>query len=154
MLDKVDLQKVRPDNEVKVLDQALWQAWMSKNASREQHATAKRLIAVKCLSIVVLAATALFWGETSEYDFWIRFGVSLGALVVLFQALQSRRYAVAAAFAVLVVVYNPVVPAFPFTGPGPRTVVLLTMLPFTASLIWLRQGRPARENSLATIAGA
>jgi hypothetical protein len=74
--------------------------------------------------------------------------------MVLFQALRLRRYALAAALAVLTVIYNPFVATFPLTGPGPFTFVLLTTLPFAASLIWLRPGKPAGEHTLTTVAGA
>jgi hypothetical protein len=120
---------------------------------RERQAAARRLVAVKCVSIGILAAT-LLWRYASGYDLWIRFDVSLGGLMVLFQALRLRRYALAAALAVLTVIYNPFVATFPFTGPGPFTFVLLTTLPFAASLIWLRPGKPAGEHTLTTVAGA
>ena len=89
MFNSVDLQNVRADDGVKVLDEGVWQIWIAEGARRESRAAARRMIAVNCLGIVVLAATALLWGDTSEYDLWIRFGVSLGAMMVLFQALQT-----------------------------------------------------------------
>jgi len=56
MLDSVDLQKVRTTDGVKVLDEAVWQAWTAKSALRERQAAAIRLVAVKCVSIGILAA--------------------------------------------------------------------------------------------------
>jgi uncharacterized protein DUF6804 len=137
MVDSIDLQKVPAANEGKA----------------EQRGATKRLIAAKCLSIMVSAATMLLWGDTFGYDLWIRFGVTLGALLVLFQALQSQHYPVAAAFAVLIVIFNPFVPAFPFTGPATFVVVLSTASSCIAALIWLRSEEPARKNSPAAAAG-
>jgi predicted nucleic acid-binding protein len=62
MVDSIDSQKVPAANEGKALDEAVWQLRMANNASREQRAAAKRLIAAKCLSIMVSAATMLLWG--------------------------------------------------------------------------------------------
>ena len=57
-------------------------------------------------------------------------------MVVMFQALQARYYAVAAVFAALALFYNPVVPAFSFSGNWQRAVVVASAVPFIASLAW------------------
>jgi hypothetical protein len=137
-----------------MLDKSVWRAWTANNTLLEQQAAARRVVAVKCASVGILLATSILWEYTSGYDLWIRFGVSLGGLVVLFQALRLRHYALAAAFALLILIYNPLVATFPFTGPGPFTFVLSTTLPFAASLIWLRPGKPAGGNTLTTAADA
>ena len=138
MLDLVDSSKVPTHEGAPVVDKAVWQAWMAKSALREQHSAARRVVAIKFLTIGILVATALLWTHTSGYDLWIRFAVALGGMVVLFQAVRRRRYALAAVFATLIVIYNPIVPTFPFAGAAPLSLVLLTTLPFAASLIWLR----------------
>jgi hypothetical protein len=55
-------------------------------------------------------------------------------MVVMFEALQARYYAVAAVFGALALFCNPVAPAFSFSGDWQRAVVVTRAVPFGASL--------------------
>ncbi len=125
-----------------VLDEKVWQAWIAKGALREQRSADRRMIFVKCAGLAILAATALLWRSLSEYDFFIRLGVSLSGCAIFFQALSLRRYAFVAVFVALIVAYNPLVTVFPLSGAEAFTFVVATTLPFAASLAWLRPARP------------
>ena len=138
MIHSKNPEEVRRDGGAAVLDERAWQAWIAKGALREQRSADRRMTLLKCAGIAILTVTAVLWRSLSEFDFFIRLGVSLSGLAILFQALRLRRYAFVVVFAALIVAYNPVVPAFAFSGPEALAFVAATTLPFAASLIWLR----------------
>jgi hypothetical protein len=70
------------------------------------------------------------------FEVVVRFLVTAGALVVMFQASQARHYAVAAVFGALALFYNPVAPAFGFSGDWQHAAVVASAVPFVASLAW------------------
>lgn len=93
--------------------------------------------------MVALLAAAGLWSHLAPFEPVIRFVVTAGALVVMFQAFQARHYAVTAAFGALALFYNPVASAFGFSGDWQRVVVVASAAPFLASLVWInaRNGR-------------
>jgi hypothetical protein len=54
----------------------------------------------------------------------------------MFQAFRARSYAFAAVFGGLALLYNPVAPAFSLSGDWHRYLVVVSALPFVASLAW------------------
>ena len=98
---------------------------------------------MKWASIAALLAAAGLWSHLAPFEFAVRFLVTAGAMVVMFQAFQLRRYAVAALFGALALFYNPVAPAFNFSGDWQRAVVVASAIPFVASLA-LRNATKAR----------
>jgi hypothetical protein len=52
----------------------------------------------------------------------------------MFEAFNKRQYALGAVFAGLVLLYNPVAPVFDFSGNWQRVLVILSAVPFAASL--------------------
>jgi hypothetical protein len=58
------------------------------------------------------------------------------ATAEIFQALHSRRHALAALFAGLALLYNPVLPVFSFSGGWQRVMVVASAAPFAALLAW------------------
>ena len=121
----------------KPLDQEIWRAWQEKNRLQDMRNAVSRMKAVKWLCIAVLIATAVLFSHLSPYHAVVRFAVALGALVIMMQGFHTRRYVFAALFAALVLLYNPFVPAFTFSGDWQRLFVLASLLPFLASLIWM-----------------
>ena len=95
---------------------------------------------VKWVSIAGLLAAAGHWPHLGPYDVVVRFVVAAGALAMMFQALRSRYYVVAAVFGALVLLYNPVAAVFPFSGEWQSALVVASAVPFVASLAW-RSGR-------------
>lgn len=69
--------------------------------------------------------------------------MTASAMVVMFEALQARYYAIAAVFGALALFCNPVAPAFSFSGDWQRAVLVTRAVPFGASLAW-PNGRIAR----------
>ncbi|HEX6880757.1 MAG TPA: DUF6804 family protein, partial [Terriglobales bacterium] len=116
------LAKPRPELE--------WQAWLAKGRARDLRKSAARVKAVKWVSIAVLLAKAAFWSQLTTYDPVVRFIVAGAALVVMSQTFHAKNYALAAVFGVVALLYNPVVPAFIFSGDWQRVAVVASALPF------------------------
>jgi energy-coupling factor transporter transmembrane protein EcfT len=126
-----------PKGGSKPLDQEVWRAWQEKNRLQDIRNAVTRMKAVKWLCVAVLIVTAVLFSHLSPYHAVVRFAVALGALVVMMQGFHTRRYIFAVLFAALVLLYNPFVPAFTFSGNWQRLFVLASLLPFLASLVWM-----------------
>jgi uncharacterized membrane protein YoaK (UPF0700 family) len=120
----------------KPLDEAAWQAWGAKGRAQDKRDSAAHMKAVKWVSIAALLVAAGLWSQIMPYEVVVRFIVTAGAIVVMFQALQARHYAVASVFGALVLLYNPVAPTFSFSGDWQRVLVVASAVPFVASLAW------------------
>ena len=118
------------------LDEAVWQAWVAKGRAQDRRSSATRFKAVKCASIVGLLGTAGIWSHFDPFEVLIRFLVTASALVLMFQAFQTRSYQVAATFGALALLFNPVAPVLEFSGGWQRALVVASAVPFVASLVW------------------
>lgn len=118
------------------LDETVWQAWVAKGRAQDRRGSASRIKAVKWASIAGLLGAACPGYHLAPFEPVVRFLVTAGAMFVMFQAFQVRHYAIAAAFAILALFYNPVVPVFGFSGDWQRAVVAASALPFVASVAW------------------
>jgi hypothetical protein len=126
----------------KPLDEAVWQAWVLKGRVREERSSDARTKAVKWISLagLLLAAAAGLWSQLTPYELGVRVLIAAGAMVLMFQAFHTRDYAFGAVFGALVLLYNPVSPAFSFSGQWQRALVVASAVPFIASLA-LRNAR-------------
>ena len=120
------------------LDEAVWQAWARKGRVREEKGNAARIKAVTWISLagLLLAAGAGLWSHLTPFDAEVRFLVAAGALVLMFQAFHKGNHALGVVLAVLAVLYNPVAPLFSFSGEWQRAFLMVSALPFVASLTW------------------
>ena len=118
---------------LKPLDQAVWQAWVSKNRVQDRRNNAAFLKGVKCLAIAGLLVAAGFWSHLGPFDVAVRFIVTAGATVAMFYAFNARQFVLAGLFGALVVLYNPVAPVLSFSGDWQRAVVVASALPFFVS---------------------
>jgi hypothetical protein len=118
------------------LDEAVWQAWVAKGRAQDRRSGAARIKAVKWASIAGLLAAAGLWSHLGPFEVVVRFLGTASAMVVMFQAVQARYYAVAAVFGALALLYNPVAPASSFSGDWQRAVVVASAVAFVASLAW------------------
>jgi hypothetical protein len=128
------------------LDEAVWQAWVAKGRAQERQSSATRIRAVKCASIAVLLGAAGLWSNFAPFEVFVRFLVTASALVLMFQAFQTKYYPFAATFGALALLFNPVASAFSFSGDWQRAVVVASAVPFVASLLW-PNGRNRRMGS-------
>jgi len=83
-----------------------------------------------------LLAAAGLWSHLASFEVVVRFLVTASAMVVMFQAFRARNYAVAVVFGAIALFYNPVAPAFSFSGDWQRAVVAASAVLFVASLAW------------------
>lgn len=128
------------------LNEAVWEAWFAKGRAQDRRSSATRIKAVKWASIAALLTAAGLWSHVAPFDGVVRFLVTGGAMVLMFQTFQAKYYSVAAAFGVLALCYNPVAPAFSFSGDWQRAAVGASAVPFIASLVW-PNGRNRRVES-------
>jgi hypothetical protein len=98
----------------KPLDEAAWQPWATRVRVQDRRSRAARVKVVKWASMAGLLVAAGFWSHLPPYDTVIRFVLTSCAMGVMFQAFQSRRYALAVVFGALALLYNPVVPELSF----------------------------------------
>jgi hypothetical protein len=130
----------------KPLDETVWRAWLNKNLLEEKQSAAARIKAVKWACIGVLMATAVVSSYVltpyvSTYQTAVRVAIGLGAIILLFESLRARGYIFTALFAAIVLLFNPVFPIFALSGNW--LILLASILPFVASLVWLKE-RPQR----------
>jgi hypothetical protein len=137
----------------KPLDEIVWRAWLNKTLLEERQRAAARIKAVKWTSIGVLMATAVVSSNVSSsyvpaYQAVVTFAIGLGAIVMMFESLRTRQYAFTALFAAVVLLFNPVLPTFALAG---NWVILLAgVLPFVASLVWMKER--TRKAAVPTLA--
>lgn len=93
------------------------------------------------VSIAALLAAAGIWSNLPPYEVVVRFVVCIGALTAGFQTYHLRRFAMVGVFALLVGLFNPILPVLNFTGEWQRVVVLASAVPFGLSLAMLASRR-------------
>lgn len=133
---------------VKELDQTVWRAWERKNRAVDAQATTKRLFLVKWSSIAVLLAIAGLWTYATRFQLEARAILTVSAAIIAFEAFRRHRYAFAAVFLGVIFLYNPAFPVFNFSGSWHLTLVLASVIPFAASLIWLNSDGVSDESWL------
>ena len=132
---------------MKPLDEAVWQAWVAKGRALEQRRSAARVRAAKLVSIAGLLGAAGLWSHLTPYEVVVKFIVAAASLVVMFAALNAKQYLIAAVSAMLVLLYNPLVHVFTFSGDWRRALVAASAVPFAVSLGW-RTSRTEHNDSI------
>lgn len=120
------------------LDETTWRAWLERNHADEMRGAERHMRLVKWASIGLLLTVATLWTLVGPYQVGMTFAIALCAFAIAFSALREHRYVVAAGFAALVLIYNPLFPTFSLAGRWQRLVVLASVAPFVASLVWQR----------------
>ena len=86
------------------------------------------------VSIVGLLAVFGLWSHLTPYDALVRFMLTMGSIVVIFEAIHEGQYGFAVVFGALALLYNPIAPVFSFSGGWQRALVLASTAPLLASL--------------------
>lgn len=120
---------------VKPLDEARWQAWKEKGCAQDKKDLQTRMKTLTWSLFVALLAVVGFWFQLAPYDIVIRCFVAAGAIGLIANAIHNRHYSIAVVFAGLAILYNPVAPLFASAGNWQRLLVLLSAVPFVASLM-------------------
>jgi hypothetical protein len=92
---------------------------------------------MKFVSIAALILAAAFWSYAPTYELPLRFVVSLGALLVAFQAARAKKRGWSFAFSALAVLFNPLLPLGSFSGIVALAIVVASIVPFVFSLFAL-----------------
>lgn len=119
---------------VKPLDEGRWQAWKANGRVRDQKDFQTRLKVLTGALIVALLAVVGFWSQLGPGEIVIRCLVAAGAVSLMAYAIGHRHYWSAAVFAALTILYNPFTPLVAFAGNWQRGFVLVSAVPFVASL--------------------
>ncbi len=130
------LPELRVPPPVRLLDLEEWRAWIEKSRARDKWRSAAWGESVRWVSAAALLAAVGMSSFLAPYDIAVRFVVAAGAVAVTIDAFHSRRFAVAAGFAALALLYNPVAPMFGFSGGWQRAVMVASAAPFVASRVW------------------
>ena len=125
-----------------VLDERAWQTWLTKGRLQEERSSRIRLEIVKLAAIGVLLAAAALWSYVAPYEIALRFAVAAASIFVMFHALGARRYAFAAVFGTLGLLYNPIWPLFSASGNVQSLLLAIGSAPFIASLGWRDLRKP------------
>jgi hypothetical protein len=92
------------------------------------------LKAVKWISVVTLVAATVFGSQLASYGVMVRFALTLGAIIVMSDAVNCRHYTFATVFGTLALLYNPLVPVVNFSGFWQCAFMILSAILFIASL--------------------
>jgi hypothetical protein len=124
-----------------------WQGWLARNRADERRGLDRHIAVVKLLSIALLLTVAALWVFVGPYERALIFVIALGAFVLMFHELRDHRYTLAVVFGIMVLLYNPLFPMVPLSGGWHRIIVLASIAPFVASLLWSTRGTsiPALE---------
>ena len=82
----------------KPLDQAVWNAWVTKGRARDVRSSAARSSVVKWGLAATLVAAAALWSRLGPYGTLVGFVVLLGGTAVMLHCLRVKQYAWAAVF--------------------------------------------------------
>jgi hypothetical protein len=131
-----------PAQSSKPLDEAVWQAWLKKNLLEERQRATRRIKAVNwacigLLLVTVVVSSSVSAPYVSAYQAAVRVAIGFGAIVMMLASLRTRDYVSTALFTGMVLLFNPLIPAFAFSGNWP--ILLLCVLPFVSSLAWMRE---------------
>jgi hypothetical protein len=118
------------------LNETVWKAWLQRGREQEARDYTMQMKAVEWISLAAILAGLMagWWSELTPYDVAVRFLVAAGGMALMVRAYHAGSYALAAVFGALVLLYNPVVPVFDFSGHWQRAVMVATALPVVASL--------------------
>ena len=97
--------------------------------------------AAKWASIAALLLAMVLWNSPPIYQTALTLVVTVGAVLILIQAFQAKKYWWTAGFFAVAVLFNPAVPAVRLAGTLGFSLVVLAIAPFAVSLVALKPHR-------------
>jgi cellulose synthase/poly-beta-1,6-N-acetylglucosamine synthase-like glycosyltransferase len=149
-LEAYGTEAADPCRSVKTIDEDVWRTAHQVHRRRRIQHKSWKMRAVKQVSVGVLLATAIFWPYATQFHLLTRLLISLGALAVAFQAINTGSYGFAVLFAATAVLYNPFVPLFVFSGVPNLILVLASTVPFALSLTRMKTTLAERDRMSGT----
>jgi hypothetical protein len=126
-------EKIETADSPKALNEAVWNAWLDRNAAEDRRKHAFRMELTRWGSIgLLLLAAGLSFQHAFVYPLIatkvVQFALTLSAIAFAWQASSSRWYALAVAFLIVAIAFNPLLPSSWVFRNSP--VLLLCTLPF------------------------
>ena len=115
-----------------------WRVWQEKGRRQDQEGVDLRAKLTKYATIAVLFLAVIGWSYAADYHIFVRFAVCLGSVRIASLAISARKYAWAAAFVAMAVLYNPVLPVFALSGNVDLFLVIATLALVIASFLVLK----------------
>jgi len=109
---------------------------LAKGRDRERWSSLAAKKAVRWGSMIVVLIAAALGVSLTRYEVVARLIVTTGAVAMMLQLLRARQFAFAAAFGVIAAFFNPMAPAFDFSGSWEGVFVAAGTIPFIAPLVW------------------
>jgi hypothetical protein len=105
----------------KTPNETMWRLVGTESSAGKTACSRAPIKAVKwaCVGVLMLSVVAslyIFTPYVSAYQAVVRFAIGLSAIAIIFESLRARQYAVAALFAAVVLLFNPVIPTFALAG--------------------------------------
>jgi hypothetical protein len=109
-------EKIETDDSPKVLNEAVWNGWLDRDAAEDRRKHAFRMEFMTWGSIaLLLLAVGLSFQHAFVYPLIatkvLQFLLILSAIAFAWQASPSRWYALAVAFLVVAIAFNPLLPS-------------------------------------------
>lgn len=149
MQDPIEWQAPPPADaslSVKQLDGSMWRAWSEKNSFADANANSQRWRSMQWSYIAVLLAVTALWPYAIHFQLFLRVILMSGAVIVGMLAARQHRFAFAAMFAGVALLYNPLVPVFELSGTWNWLIVLASGIPFvTAAMVLNSRSRVTRR---------
>jgi hypothetical protein len=126
-------EKIETADSPKILNEAVWNAWLDRNAAsdRRKHAFRMELMRWGSIGLLLLAA-GLSFQHPFVYPLLgtkvVQFALTLSAIAFACKASSSRWYALAVAFLIIAIAFNPLLPGDWLFRSSP--ILLLCTLPF------------------------
>jgi hypothetical protein len=97
--------------------------------------------AMKWISIATLLLAMFFWSPGPLFQVALTLVVTVGAVLVLIQAWQAKKYWWVGGFLAVAILFNPALPPIRFGGVIGFSLVVLAIAPFAISLVALKPHR-------------
>jgi hypothetical protein len=109
-------QKIETADSPEILDEAVWNGWLDRNAAEDRRKYAVRMELMRWGSIgLLLLAAGLSFQHAFVYPPMatkvVQFALTLSAIAFGWQASSSRRYALMVAFLIVAIAFNPLLPS-------------------------------------------
>ena len=104
--------------------------------------------AIKWISISALLLAMFFSNPAPLFQVALTLTITVGAVLVLLQAMQAKEYWWAAGFLGVAILFNPALPAVRLNGALGSFLAALSIAPFAVSLVVLK---PRRVMSMPSI---
>jgi hypothetical protein len=132
----------------RTVDEALWTKWLQRGKQDEERRDKESWRIVALVSILALAVIVGAWSMWPAYGAMAAWVPFVGAVAWFVKTVSKHRYFIAAQFAGVAILHNPIFPLIRFEADSAqRLVVLMCAIPFVFALQVSRRSGPVFQNS-------